>query len=210
MSPETMIVGAVWSYGSDNRAVVLTLGAEAIDWSEFSEATAAGALARAEDVRQGRAVFYTRKSIPLARVERVDTDPPDPTSEPRRVGTLKIVTGGLFGSHDVVCAFEDECSWQAFLDFGARVEEAARAARATQQAPRPGRSLGGTLRRLADRVLAPRATCPRCGAEVQTEWPFCRTCGQALAAPPAATCRGCGKGVPSGSAFCPHCGARQG
>lgn len=210
MASETRIVGAVWSYGSDSRAVVLTLGAEEIDWSEFSEATAAGALDRMEDVRQGRTVFYTHKSIPLTRVERVETDPPDPTSEPRRVGTLTIVTGGLLGSHDVVCAFEDECSWPEFLAFGARVEEAARAARATQQAPRPGRSLGGALRRLADRVLAPQPTCPRCGAQVQADWPFCRACGQALASPQAATCPRCGVELSAGSAFCPHCGARQG
>ncbi|MHB1293447.1 MAG: double zinc ribbon domain-containing protein [Anaerolineae bacterium] len=204
------IVGQVWTYGDDNRSVVLRLQGDTIDWSEFHEATATGALARLADARQGKPVYYTHKTIPLVRVRRVEVDPPDASSEPRRVGTLKIVTGGLFGDYEVVCAFDDDCPWEAFLAFQRRVEEGARAAQTTQQEPQTKRTLANPLRRLANTLLATKTVCPRCSAEVQAGWTHCQRCGQELTAQPAATCAQCGKDVPSASAFCPHCGARQG
>lgn len=213
MLPDATIVGQVWKYGEECTTVVLTLQGDAIEWTEFRVGEVAAALAGLEDARRGVPGPFTRRTIPLVRVRRVEVDAPDPNSQPRKLGTLTIVTGGLFGNHDVVCAYEDDCPWPAFTAFAARVEEAAGAARAAPQAPQAKRALANPLRKLADRLLVTKTVCPRCGAEVQDVWVSCPRCGQELAAaraPEPATCARCGRKVPEGSAFCPHCGARQG
>lgn len=50
-------------------------------------------------------------------------------------------------------------------------------------------------------------TCPKCGKEVLSGYPFCPSCGQSMATEE--SCVSCGKLIPIDFAFCPHCGTTR-
>ena len=68
-----------------------------------------------------------------------------------------------------------------------------------------GGMAGGAAAQSAD--AQPKATCPKCGAQVRADAKFCPSCGTKLGTE---QCPKCGAQVRAGSKFCPECGTKLG